>query len=224
MRTVLITGANRGIGFAITKLLLEKGYQVVALSRSTENLAKMRSDKLLVYQVDLINLSKVDEVLNDLEKRKISIDVLINNAGKGIFKEIDQLMLEEWEEVIRLNLTVPYYFIHRLIPKMKEAQFGRIINIGSDADHIPYEFASAYCASKYGLLGMTESLRIELKKDNVGITTISPARVDTFFNNKEPGCRPISLKAEDVAEQVCFILEQSARCTIEQIKLSSIME
>lgn len=81
MRTVLITGANRGIGFAITKLLLEKGYQVVALSRSTENLAKMRSDKLLVYQVDLINLSKVDEVLNDLEKRKISIDVLINNVS-----------------------------------------------------------------------------------------------------------------------------------------------
>ena len=102
--------------------------------------------------------------------------------------------------------------------------YGKIINIGSDADHMPFENASVYCATKFGLFGMTESLRIELKKKNIGITTISPARVDTYFNNKKPGCRPISLKADDVAEQVYFVLKQRSTCNIEQIKLSSIVE
>lgn len=134
------------------------------------------------------------------------------------------LSLIEWEKVFQLNLTTPYYLIHKLVTNMKLNNYGKIINISSDADHVPYEYASAYCASKYGMLGITDSLRIELKKNNIGITTISPARVDTYFNNKESGCRPKSLKAEDVAAQVSFILSQSDSCNIEQIKLSSILE
>lgn len=221
---VLVTGANRGIGYAITKRLLSEGYQVIAISRSTNNLSDIQQPNLIVYEVNLLDIAQIDRVLEDLKKREIIVDVLVNNAGKGLFKEIDKLSLEEWDTIIRLNLTVPYYLIHKLVIDMKSNLFGRIINIGSDADHIPYEYASAYCAAKFGLFGMTESLRFELKKANIGITTISPARVDTYFNNKKPGCRPISLNAEDVANQVSFILKQSDRCSIEQIKLSSILE
>lgn len=221
---VLVTGANRGIGFAITKKLLDEGHQVIAISRSIDNLIEIKQTNLVVYEADLVDFAQIDKVLEDLKRQKIVVNALVNNAGIGLFKEIDKISLEEWEKVIRLNLTVPYYLIHKLIGDMKADSFGRIINIGSDADHIPYENASLYCATKFGLFGMTESLRFELKKANIGITTISPARVDTYFNNKKPGCRPISLKAEDVAEQVSFVLKQSDRCNIEQIKLSSILE
>lgn len=128
------------------------------------------------------------------------------------------------ESEVQLTLQLPFYLIHSLVDDIGKEPYGKIINIGSDADHMPFENASVYCATKFGLFGMTESLRIELKKKNIGITTISPARVDTYFNNKKPGCRPISLKADDVAEQVYFVLKQRSTCNIEQIKLSSILE
>ena len=121
-------------------------------------------------------------------------------------------------------MTVPYYLIHKLVNNSEIGELTKIINIGSDADSIPFENAGAYCASKYGLRGLTESLRIELKKKNIGVSLISPSRVDTYFNGKYPGCRPISLKAEHIAKQVTFILSQDNVCNIEQIKLSSILE
>ena len=166
----------------------------------------------------------MNQVLEDLKKKGIVINALVNNVGIGLFKEIRDISLEEWEKVIRINLTIPFYLIHSLVDDIGKEPYGKIINIGSDADHMPFENASVYCATKFGLFGMTESLRIELKKKNIGITTISPARVDTYFNNKKPGCRPISLKADDVAEQVYFVLKQRSTCNIEQIKLSSILE
>lgn len=221
---ILITGANRGIGYAITKKLLSRGHRVIGLSRTIHNLLEIQSVDLIVYEVDLLDINQINKVLEDLNERKIVVNVIINNAGKGLFKGIESISLEEWENIMRLNVTVPFYLIHKLIGGMKANSFGRIINIGSDADHVPYENASLYCATKFGLFGMTESLRLELKKANIGITTISPARVDTYFNDKKPGDRPISLKAEDVANQVCFILEQDERCNIEQIKISSILE
>ena len=221
---VFITGANKGIGLAITKKLLNSGYQVIAVSRSVDNLTSMKNTNLIIYQANLENVNEIDQVLEDLKKKGIVINALFNNVGIGLFKEIRDISLEEWEKVIRINLTIPFYLIHSLVDDIGKEPYGKIINIGSDADHMPFENASVYCATKFGLFGMTESLRIELKKKNIGITTISPARVDTYFNNKKPGCRPISLKADDVAEQVYFVLKQRSTCNIEQIKLSSILE
>lgn len=224
MKTVLVTGANKGIGLAVTESLLDNGYRVVALSRSIDNLKKINRKNLYFYKVNLLELDDVSNILKKLKDENITVDILINNAGVGVFKEVDKLTIDEWNEVIKLNLTVPYFLIHSFVADMKKNRYGRIINIGSDADHIPFEGASAYCASKYGLFGMTESLRMELKKSNIGITLLSPGRVDTYFNNKQPGCRPNSLKVEDIVNQIMFVLSQNDRCNIEQIKLSSSLE
>lgn len=184
----------------------------------------MSNPNLKVYKVDLLDVIELSRIINEIKNEKIYIDILINNAGIGLFKQIEEYTIEEWNEVIQINLTVPFILIKEILPEMKKRKYGRIINIGSDADTIPFPEAGIYCASKYGLRGMTESIRLDLKKTNVSITTFSPGRVDTYFNGKYPGCRPDALKASDIANQILFVLEQEDRCNIEQIKLASAFE
>ena len=100
---VFITGANKGIGLAITKKLLNSGYQVIAVSRSVDNLTSMKNTNLIIYQANLENVNEIDQVLEDLKKKGIVINALVNNVGIGLFKEIRDISLEEWEKVIRIN-------------------------------------------------------------------------------------------------------------------------
>lgn len=223
MKTVLITGANNGIGLETTKELLKNDYNVIAISKHINNLEEIKNSNLKFFSVNLTNPNEINDFFDKIIKEK-QIDILINNAGRGIFKKSEDFSIEEWNSIISLNLTAPFYLTKLLLPEMKENKFGRIINIGSDADHIPEENASVYCASKYGLLGLTEAQRLELKKYNIQITTISPGRVDTCFNNKKKGDRPTALYDSDIARMILFILSQPDRCLIEQIKLSSIYE
>lgn len=224
MKTVLITGANKGIGLETTKVLLASGFRVIALSRHVDNLKNIETANLLIYQVDLLQQADLLKVLSEIKIKSGRIDILINNAGIGLFKRIEDCTIEEWNSVIQLNLTVPFILINQLLPDMILNQYGRIINIGSDADSLPFPNAGVYCATKYGLRGMTESIRLDIKNTNVNISTISPGRVDTYFNKKKPGCRPNALKVSDVAKQILFILQQEDRCNIEQIKLTSALE
>ena len=224
MEVALITGANKGIGLELVHKLLNNNFKVIALSKNVDNLEKIVDSNLKIYQVDLLEVNKVLKVLNELKKEKIYIDVLINNAGIGLFKKIEEYTIKEWNDIIQVNLIIPFILINQLLPCMKEKGHGRIINIGSDADTVPFSEAGAYCASKYGLRGMTECIRLDLKKSNINITTISPGRVDTYFNGKFPGCRPNALQASDIANQVLFVLVQDPRCNIDQIKLTSSCE
>ena len=224
MKTVLLTGANKGIGLEVVNKLLAKGFYVIALSKSVDNLEQITHPNLKIYMVDLLNITELLRIVDEIKNENICIDILINNAGVGLFKKIDDYTIEEWNEVMHINLTVPFILIKKVLPEMKKRKYGRIINIGSDADSIPFPEAGVYCASKYGLRGMTESMRLDLKKTNINITTISPGRVDTYFNGKYPGCRPDALQVSDIANQILFVLEQDDRCNIEQIKLTSAFE
>ena len=88
---VLITGANRGIGYAITQEMLSQGYKVIALSKSVENLLKIQNDNLIVYEINLLDIIQIDKVLRDLQSKKLCVNALINTAGMGLFKTVDQL-------------------------------------------------------------------------------------------------------------------------------------
>lgn len=223
-RNILITGANRGIGLNLVNALLKKEYNVIAVSKNDENLRHIQNHNLKIIKADLQNMDEVKKVFCILNEEGLTIDILVNNAGIGKFMSIEDFEYDDWNSIINLNLNVPFCFIKQVIPNMKKQNYGRIINIGSDADSKPEKNAAAYCASKYGLLGLTQCVRLEVRGFNIGVTTISPGRVDTYFNSKYPGCRPTSLKPSDVVKQIEFILSMEDRCNIEQIKLNSILE
>lgn len=223
MKKILLTGCNKGIGNAILKsLLFSNEYEVYAIVREIRNLPL--SENLFVYEADLSVSKETERVIQEIISDAKDIDILINNAGIGKFDSIENISLEDWNEVMNVNLVSPFILIKNIIPKMKKRNTGQIINISSDADHLTYPRASLYCASKFGLVGLSDSVRKELKGTNIKITTIEPGRVDTNFNDKNIGDRPNSLKPEDVANEVMHILGLSKICEIEKIYLNSVQE
>lgn len=219
MNIALITGANRGIGLAITKTLLKNNYKVIAVSKSVNNLHKINNNNLIVYKCNLTNNDELELLLEYITTQKINI--LINNAGIGKFGNTLNFNYNDWNEIITLNLTVPFMLIKSVISNMKELGFGKIINICSDASYLGFDEAAAYCASKHGLYGLGKALSIELKKYGITVSSICPGRVDTFFNNKNPGDRPNALKDCDIADLILNIIQYENRCNIETVMLSS---
>lgn len=225
MKSVILTGCSRGIGRAILeRLILDGNYKIYAITKNADRLESIKNDNLTIYSCDLTDLKSVENIIQEILKKADKINVLINNAGIGLFKKVEDLEVTDWDKVLTLNLIVPFFMVKYILPGMKLQNSGRIINISSDADSVGFSEGSLYCASKFGLRGFSDSIRLELKGSNISITTISPGRVDTYFNGKKPGDRPYSLSADDVASQVMHVLNQSDRCEIEKIYIKSTLE
>lgn len=223
-KVVLLTGYSSGIGKSIfERLLTLDDYFICGIARKTTE-RKHPNDKTRLYSCDLSNIDELKTIVKDIEDRYNHIDILINNAGAGLFKNIEDINIEEWDYLMNLNLTAPFFLMKSSLVHMKKSNFGRIINITSDADHITFSQGSAYCASKFGLKALSDCARKETAGFNIKITTISPGKVDTCFNNKHEGDRPHSLNANDVASVVIHILQTSVRCEIENISLNSTLE
>lgn len=221
MIRVLLTGATTGIGAAILERLAESAlYDITVLGRSKPQFV----NRCNFVKADLSRLDTLEAVIDSVIDSDRAFEALINNAGVGLFRPVEEITLEEWQHVQNLNLTAPFVMIKKLLPGMRKRGQGHIVNISSDADQVGFAGATAYCASKFGLAGLSEAVRKELVGSNITITTISPARVDTYFNGKRPGDRPLALYAQDVAEQVFHVLNGSARCHVETIRLKSCLE
>lgn len=218
---ILVTGANKGIGFEIVKELLKDNNKIIAVSKSIDNLELINNENLIVYQCDLNYLKNLNNLFDYIQNNDYEVDTLINNAGIGCFGKIESFSLNDWNQIINLNLTVPFLLIREFCVNMKKNNAGRIINICSDASYLGFDEAAAYCASKHGLLGLGKALNFELKKYGIQVNSICPGRVDTYFNKKKPGDRPNSLKAIDIAKLVVELTKCDKRCNIEQINLSS---
>jgi 3-oxoacyl-[acyl-carrier protein] reductase len=184
-KNIFVTGGSRGIGKACVELFLNAGANVAF----TFQLAKEEAEKIIngynglsilkCYQVDLSdadNIEKsIDSVLKDFER----IDVIVNNAG--IWKEaaIDEMTIEQWNEMMNINLTSVYLITKLLVPGMKKNKFGRIINIASTAGQRGEAFHSHYAASKGGMISLTKSLASELGSFNITVNCVAPGWVIT---------------------------------------------
>ena len=225
---VLVTGGSRGIGKACVELFLKAGANVAF----TFNSAKEEADKIVSeykklskvknYRVNLADPSEIENQVGSILNDFGNIDALVNNAG--IWKEaaIDKMTIEEWNEMISVNLTSTYYITKLLVPKMKEKHFGRIINISSTAGQRGEAFHSHYAASKGGMISLTKSLAAELGEYNITVNCVAPGWVitdmttgslaETKIYNEVLGDIPLKKIAqpEEIAGPVLFLASNLA--------------
>ena len=188
-RTALVTGSTRGIGKETALLLLQKGLNVIISSRSQEGVDNVieeildkfpsKKENILGLKCDVSKHSEVKTLVDVSVKRFGRIDVLVNNAGIVYFKSIMDTTEEEWDKTIDTNLKGVFLFTKEVLPYMIENKSGVIINVSSGAGKYGFPNLSAYCASKFGVIGLTESVAKEVTDYNVKIMAICPGRVDT---------------------------------------------
>jgi NAD(P)-dependent dehydrogenase (short-subunit alcohol dehydrogenase family) len=179
----VVTGAASGIGFAVTEAMLQAGAVVFMTDRDTQTLTSA-VEQLGTYagrvhsmSVDVTNQQQVQHMVEDAAARHGQLDVLFNNAGIGGTLPIGEVTLEHWRRIIDINLWGVIYGIHAALPIMRRQGGGHIVNTASIAGLIPFPFQALYCATKYAVAGLSESLRFELEDEGIHVSAVCPGNV-----------------------------------------------
>ncbi|MDO4763403.1 MAG: 3-ketoacyl-ACP reductase [Flavobacteriaceae bacterium] len=223
-KTALITGGSRGLGKAVALALAEEGVNVAITGRNEETLKSVVKEleskgvKSAYAVFDVSSKSEVYKALEQLQKDFGSFDILVNNAGIAAFGGILEMDDEQWEDIVRTNLLGPYYVSKAVVPSMVEKKSGDIINISSTAGLKGNAATSAYSASKFGLIGMSESMMLELRKHNVRVTTLTPSTIASDMTKNvlkiTDGNPEKVLQPEDFAELVVDLLKLNKRAML----------
>lgn len=230
-KTALITGGSRGLGKAIALALATEGVNVAITGRNEDLLKSVVKEleekgvKSSYAVFDVSNKKEVYENLNQLQKDFGTFDILVNNAGIAAFGGILDMDDEQWEDIIRTNLLGPYYVSKSVVPSMVEKKSGDIINISSTAGLKGNAATSAYSASKFGLIGMSESMMLELRKHNIRVTTLTPSTIASDMSKEvlkiTDGNPEKVLQPEDFAELVVDLLKLNKRAMLASAALWS---
>lgn len=222
-KNALITGAGKGIGKAVALALAAEGTNVILLARTTADLEQTAKEaqafgvKTLILTADIADINSVNPAVEKALAEFKSIDILINNAGVGKFGKFLELTPEEFENIIRVNLMGVYYATRAVLPGMIEQQSGDIVNISSSAGLRGAALTSAYSASKFAVLGLTESLMQEVRKHNIRVTALTPSTVATDMAkdlNLTDGNPETVMQPEDLAELIVAQLKLNKRVFI----------
>jgi len=229
-KNALITGAGKGIGKAIAIALAKEGVNVILLSRTQEEInnvaAKARSlrVKALAITTDVADINSVNSAVEKALAEFGTIDILINNAGIAAFGKFLELEPAAWEHIIQVNLMGTYYVTRAVLPNMIERQTGDIINISSTAGLSGNALTSAYSASKFAVLGLTESLMQEVRKHNIRVTALTPSTVATDMAKDlklTDGNPDKVMQAEDMSELIIAQLKLNRRVFIKNSSIWS---
>lgn len=219
-KTAIITGASKGIGRATASALAKEGVNLGLIARNEDGLKKVTNElktdgiEIVTATADVGNRSEVDSAVASLKEKLGTIDILINNAGISKFGGFLELEPAEWEKIIQVNLLGAYYMTRAVLPTMIEQQSGDIINISSTAGEKGGPITSAYSASKSGLLGLTESLAMEVRKHDIRVTALTPSTVVTDLainGGLVKGDEEDVLMPEDLAELIVAQLKLNKR-------------
>jgi 3-oxoacyl-[acyl-carrier protein] reductase len=224
-KVAYITGGSKGIGYGIAKTLLELDMRVAISSRSLQ--AAQDAAKTLGVDPQRILALASDVSLPGAEAKAIGevlqhfgqLDVLVANAGVGHFAPIDQLTEQQWKETIDTNLTGVFNSVKASLDALKESK-GYIITIASLAGTNFFETAAAYNASKFGLVGFTQAIMLDLRKHGIKVSTIMPGSVATHFNNHTPNDADAwKIQPEDIGELVADLLKMNPRTLPSKIEV-----
>ncbi len=224
-KNVLIAGATGGIGSRAAKLLLAGGANVFLAGRNADKLsqvaATLKIEDNKYFALDISNPGEVMQLKEKFFTVYPSIDVLVNAAGIGIIKNMDTLSETDFLQTIQTNLLGPFLLIKAFLPNMKENKKGLIINIPGVLGKVPMAGAAAYSASKYGLVGMLQSIREEIKRTDIRITNLFLGGVDSpFWDTIDLRVqRDKMIQAEEAAKAIWFLCQQPASGVVSEMVL-----
>jgi short-subunit dehydrogenase len=222
-RTVLITGASEGIGAACAREFLRRGARLSLTARTESRLKEAGGSGALVTAGDLTDPEVRQRVISRTLERFGAIDILINNAGIGLYSPSWKAPLEEVHAMFKLNFFAPLGMIQLVAPHMRKRRSGMIVNIGSIAGKVTVPWLTLYSATKFALGSLTEGLRMELAQDGIRTMVVCPGYVKTEFQNhaligRAPDRlvkgRKFAITAEQCAEAVARGVERNARTVV----------
>jgi NAD(P)-dependent dehydrogenase (short-subunit alcohol dehydrogenase family) len=227
-KTALVTGASRGLGKAMALSLSQAGAAVALVSRDAAKLQDVKREietaggKAEIFLADVRDEQQIDQLEADITSRLGKVQILVNNAGINIRKNLTDFSLEEWRSVLDTNLTSVFLMCRRFVPPMRGTGYGRIINLTSIMSHVSLPQRSAYSASKAAVLGLIRALALELAPEGITVNGISPGPFGTEMNqavmqNPELNAQFLANipagrwgNVEDIGSLACFLCSDAA--------------
>lgn len=233
-KVVIITGASSGIGYATALTLSKAGAKVAIGARRTDKLAKLEEEikqnggEVFSQKLDVTKKAECDSFVGAVLKKWNSVDILVNNAGLMPLSFIKNLKVDEWDQMIDVNIKGVLYCTAAVISHMKEKKSGHIINISSVAGRIVFPSGSVYCATKHAVTALSEGLRQEFStRANIRVTCIEPGVVATELTNTitdeslqsfvENSKKMQSLHASDIANAILYAVESPSHVNVNEI-------
>jgi NAD(P)-dependent dehydrogenase (short-subunit alcohol dehydrogenase family) len=226
-KVALVTGSSKGIGFAIAEALVGAGATVVVSARdpagltsAMSRLSKQNGERVLGIPCDVRRYADVQTMFRRVGAELGGLDILVNNAGVGGFGRVSELPVETWDQVIGTNLTGVFYCCREAIPLLRARGGGWIINMASLAGKNAMVDGAAYCASKFGLVGFSESLMLDVRYDNIRVNYLMPGSVATEFNSRTPSAADAwRIQPEDIGQIVLDLLAMPARTMPSRVEI-----
>ncbi len=225
-KTIIISGASRGIGRATALLLAGHGANVVVTARNADDLTQLETTasegsvrgKIVSIPGDVANESHMAAVVKTALDHFGRIDVVINNAGYGIFKNVDEITVDEWDSVMATNVKGTFLLTKAALPTLKAQGSGHIVVVASDVAKRTFAGGSLYTASKYAQEAFMGALRKEVRPFGIKVTGVYSGLVDSHFHDKGHGHETSKnwLKEEDMAESMLFIVSRPAHVVIDE--------
>jgi NADP-dependent 3-hydroxy acid dehydrogenase YdfG len=226
-KIAIVSGASRGIGRAVAAQLARENYFVLLLARNAEEITELEFEidaaggKALAYTIDVSDEAQVEGMVQQALRDFGRIDVVVNNAGIGIFKPAEAITAEEWSRLMDVNVKGSFLLTKAVLPAMKAAGRGHILAIASDVSKRTFPEGSLYCASKYAQDAFFGALRKEVRPHKIKVSVIYPGLVDTFFHEGEPGQahRHYYLQPKDIADAVSYILGAPPHVVVDELMI-----
>jgi len=226
-KVAIVTGGTKGIGRGIAEALIGEQANVCISARkeseieeATESLNRLGGGKAIGFTCDVRAHSEVKLLFENVASQLGGLDVLVNNAGIGIFAPVEEMLPGDFRAVLETNLFGVFYCCHEAIPLMKNRGGGYIINISSLAGANPHPRMAAYNASKFGLNGFSEALMQEVRHDNIKVSYIMPGSVNTAFGGDTPNAQNSwQLQPSDIARVVIDLLHHDARSLPSRVEI-----
>jgi 3-oxoacyl-[acyl-carrier protein] reductase len=224
-KVALITGGTKGIGLGIVKKLLDDSWVVTFTGRDRDTIDETllhlnrTKESCNGYVCDVRDFERQNELIDSIIDNYGRLDLLVANAGIGHFADIEEMTTQQWSEVIDINLTGVFYSIKAALPALKESK-GMFLTIASLAGTNFFPKGAAYCASKFGLVGFTQAVMLDLREHGIRTSTIMPGSVSTHFNGNIPSDKDAwKIQPEDIGQMVVDLWNLPARTLPSKIEV-----